>query len=430
MLQKIAADIAAQGGRAFYAGGYVRDKLMNIAANEGEDVDIEIFSLNLEQIQAILSRYGPTKLVGKSFPVLKINGHQEWDFTLPARPDLSYAEACARRDFTINSMMMDVLSGDIIDYYGGQADIAGHVIKHTRSDVFQDDPLRVYRAMHFAARFEFSIHPETVRLISAADLREVKHDRIYEEIKKMLLLAARPSIGLRYMQLTGILERMHPLLFRLHTCRQTPQHHPEGSVWEHTLLVVDEAARLKEQSSNPAALMFAALLHDIGKPQTSKTKGDKITTYGHDVLGAKLARTFLEELTHHQTQIDAVTLLIKEHMRPVLLYKERQNVTDKAIRKLVNRVNLKELLLLAEADFKGRSIERDFEVIRKWFEDKLINLGLDPEKKLEPLVKGRDLQKLGIDPGPSYTPTLAYAFERQLDGETKEVILDEIKTRT
>ncbi|MPN53861.1 hypothetical protein SDC9_201529 [bioreactor metagenome] len=145
------------------------------------------------------------------------------------------------------------------------------------------------------------------------------------------------------------------------------------------------------------------------------------------MLGAKLARAFLEGLTHNQTQIDAVTLLIKEHMRPVLLYKERQNVTDKAIRKLVNRVNLKELLLLAEADFKGRGIDRDFEVIRQWFEDKLINLGLDPEKKLEPLVKGRDLQKLGIDPGPSYTPTLAYAFERQLDGETKEAILDEIK---
>lgn len=430
MLQAIAVDIAAQGGRAFYVGGYVRDKLMKTDSRKDEDIDIEIFGLNMEQAQTLLSRYGTVKLVGKSFPVLKISGHQEWDFTLPAKPDLFLKEACSRRDFTINSMMMDILNGDIKDFCNGQDDITNHVIRHTRSDVFQEDPLRVYRAVHFAARFDFSIHPETMELISQADLKQINRERIYEEIKKLLLFSVKPSLGLRYMQSTGILERMHPLLFRLVSCRQTPEHHPEGSVWEHTLLVTDQAARLKTQSFNPTALMFAALLHDIGKPKTSRVKGDKITTYGHDVLGAKLAIAFMEELTRNKDLINAITLLIKEHMRPVLLYKDRQNVSDKALRKLVNRINLQELLLLAEADFKGRgAADRDFDPIRKWFEGKMIKLGIDPEKKLEPLVQGRDLLRLGIKPGPSYTSALAHAFDLQLDGKTKEAILDEMKNK-
>ncbi len=427
MLKRIAADIAARGGRAFYVGGYVRNQLMNVAPEAGEDIDIEVYFLSIGELQALLSRYGTTRLVGKSFPVIKISGHQEWDFTLPLKPDSSFAEACARRDFTINSMMMDVLSGEIIDFYGGRRDIDNHFIRHTNPAVFTTDPLRVYRAMQFAARFIFSIHPETIELIMQTDLNSVNRERIYEELKKLLMLSPEPSIGLRYLQITGVLERMHPLLFKLIACPQSPQHHPEGDVWEHTLLVVDQAARLKASSSNPEALMLAALLHDLGKPGTTQVKGDKITTYGHDVLGEKLARSFLQELTHNQTVINEAAILVREHMHPILLYKDRQHVTDKAIRKLVNRVNLKELLLISEADFMGRNVERDFEVIRKWFLEKVFSLGLDPDKRIKPLVQGRDLLKMGFQPGPAYTATLADAFELQLEGKTKEAILEQIQ---
>ena len=427
MLKRIAADIAASGGRAFYVGGYVRNQLMNIAPEDGEDIDIEVYFLSIEELQALLSRYGTTRLVGKSFPVIKISGHPEWDFTVPVKPDISFADACSRRDFTINSMMMDVLSEEINDFYGGRKDIGNHIIKHTTPSVFIQDPLRVYRAMQFAARFIFTIHPETIELMMQTDLRGVNRERIYEELKKLLMLSPEPSIGLRYLQKTGGLERMHPLLFKLIACEQSPQHHPEGDVWEHTLLVVDQAARLKARSSNPEALMWAALLHDIGKPGTTQVTGDKITTYGHDVLGEKLVRTFLQELTHNLTLINAVAVLTREHMHPILLYKDRQHVTDKAIRKLVDRVKLKELLLMAEADFMGRNVERDFDVIRKWFMDKVFRLGLDPDKRIEPLVQGRDLLKIGLEPGPAYTRTLAYAFELQLEGSTKEAILVQIK---
>jgi len=427
MLQVIAADIAARGGRAFYVGGYVRNHIMKIDPADGEDIDIEVYFLGMEELQSLLSHYGTTRMVGKSFPVFKISGHQEWDFTLPLKPDISFAEACARRDFTMNSMMMDVLTGEITDFYGGRNDIGKQIVKHTSPTVFALDPLRVYRAVSFAARFDFAIDPETIELIIQANLSSIKRERIFEELKKLLMLSPQPSIGLRYLHRTGILERMHLLLFQLIACEQSPQNHPEGDVWEHTLLVVDQAARLKARSSNPEALMFAALVHDIGKPLTSKVNGNKITTYGHDVLGEKLARSFLQELTHNRTLINEVAVLVREHMHPVLLYKDRQHVTDKAIRKLVDRVNLKELLLIAEADLMGRNVERDFDVIRTWFMDKVFSLGLDPDKRIEPLVQGRDLLKLGFQPGPAYTRTLADAFELQLEGKTKEAILEQVQ---
>lgn len=430
MLQVIAADIAARGGRAFYVGGYVRSQIIKTDPADGEDIDIEVYYLDMEELQSLLSHYGPTRLVGKSFPIIKISGHPDWDFTLPAKLDISFAEACARRDFTINSMMMDILSGEIIDFYRGRNDIADKIVKHTSPTVFIEDPLRVYRAVGFAARFNFAIHPETIEIIMHIDLSSVNRERIYEELKKLLLLSPQPSIGLRYLQTTGVLERMHPLLFQLIGCAQSPRNHPEGDVWEHTLLVVDQAARLRASSSNPEALMFAALLHDIGKPLTSQVKGDKITTYGHDVLGEKLARSFLQELTHNRTLINEVAVLIREHMHPNLLYKDREHVTDKAIRKLVDRVNLRELLLIAEADLMGRGVENNFDDVRKWYMEKVFSLGLDPDKKIEPLVQGRDLLRMGLRPGPTYAKTLAEAFELQLEGKTKEAILEQVQRHT
>jgi tRNA nucleotidyltransferase (CCA-adding enzyme) len=427
MLKRIAEDIASYGGRAYYVGGYVRDQIVGIGTPDEEDVDIEVYILSIEELQSILSRYGTTHVVGKSFPVVKISGHHEWDFTIPANPDISFAEACGRRDFTINSMLMDILSGEIIDIYGGRKDIGNRIIKHTSEKIFKEDPLRVYRAFQFAARLDFSIHPGTIEQIKQTDLCDVNRGRIFDELKKLLLLSPQPSIGLRYMQETGVLERMHPLLFKLIACEQSPQNHPEGDVWEHTLLVVDQAVRLKAQSTNPEALMFAALIHDIGKPQTTKVTDNKVTAYGHDVLGEKLALSFMQELTNNKTLISEVSVLVREHMHPVLLYKDRERVSDKAIRKLINRVNLKELLLISEADFKGRSLERDFGVIRKWFLAKASSLGLKLNEKIEPLIKGRDLVQIGMHPGPAFAKALEQAFELQLEGKAKEEIMEEVQ---
>lgn len=429
MLQKITEDIALNGGRAFYVGGYVRDYLMGITDNEGKDCDIEVYNLDIHELTAILAAYGEPHLVGKSFPVIKIKGHPEWDFTLPAHKDISYKEACARRDFTVNAMMMDVLNGEIIDLYRGREDLKNRIIRHTTSKVFNDDPLRVYRAVQLAGRLGFSVHPDTVKLIRTTDLSDIKPERIYEELRKLLILSRKPSIGLRYMEQTSILARMHPELYKLVGCEQSPEHHPEGDVWEHTLLVVDEAATLKHKSKKPEVLMFAALLHDIGKPGTTRVRKGKITTYGHDTAGDNMTRLFLQKLTTNNKFISEVRVLVREHMHPVLLFKQRENVSDKAIRKLVNRVDIHELLLLAEADFKGRTVERDFELVSRWLLDRIYALGLNPAETIQPVVQGKDLIEIGFQPGKKLGKILDYAFEQQMEGENKDEIIDKIKKR-
>lgn len=429
MINRIAYDIAAHGGRAFYTGGYVRDCLLQGEAVSGKDIDIEIYSLTLEQLLSILANYGEGVVVGKSFPVIKLRHHPRWDFTLPEKANNSYREACARRDFTINAMMMDVLSGEILDFFGGQADLQKRIIHHTTEEVFIADPLRAYRAAQLAARLDFQISPVTLELIKQCPLQDIKPERIMEELRKLLLLAARPAIGLRYMREAGILKRRHPMLFNLINCEQSPINHPEGDVWEHTLQVVDIAAGLKEQSRNPEVLMFAALLHDIGKPATTCTREGKITAYGHDLEGEKLARIFLGQLNAAGNLIADVCKLIREHMHPVLLYKTREKVSDKAIRKLVNRINVRELLLLAEADFKGRGRERDFEPVREWLNQRMEGLGLDPEQGIVPWLQGKDLIALGMQPGKNFSRILEQAFEMQLEGKSREEILDWLNVR-
>ncbi|MCX5780290.1 MAG: hypothetical protein NTV45_05630 [Firmicutes bacterium] len=403
MLAEIAAEIASAGGRAYYVGGYVRDLLLRRSQARGEDIDIEIHGLSPADLLSILSHCGPVRQVGKAFPVLKISGHPEWDFTLPFDPQLGLEAASGRRDFTINTMMADILSGEIIDCHGGQADLHHHILRHTRPDTFAQDPVRAYRAFHLAARFALTIHPSTLALISSLDVGQAQPERVYLEIKKLLLLAAEPSIGWRYMRSTGILQSMHPLLFALIACEQDPAHHPEGNAWEHTLMVVDRAAALRASSTYPEALMLAALQGEV------------------------LARQFLTRFSHHRRLIEAVALLVKEHMQPLLLYKQRPEVSDKVIRQLVNRINLRELLLLAEADFLGRGGERDFTPIRQRLLDRVSALGLEPDARITPVVQGRDLQRLGIPPGPAYGPLLTAAFDQQLEGKSKAAILQNIQ---
>ncbi len=424
MINAIAENIARCGGRAFYTGGYVRDFLINGEFPSETDIDIEVFHMEQGELLKILSEFGVVKVFGKIYPLIKIKGYPKLDFTIAGADN--YEQAVLRRDFTINALLMDILSGEILDYVGGRNDISQRVIRHTQAAVFEDDPLRAYRAVVLAARLKFSIHPETIKLMTEVDFQSVPPERVYQELKK-LLLVTKPSLGLRYLKETGVLQKLHPDLYRLIGCRQQPKNHPEGDVWEHTLLVVDKAAELKNNSKSPVVLMWAALLHDIGKPATTKKREDKITAYGHDLAGEKVAAKFLEDLKSSSILMGEVANLVREHMHPVLLYKQRENVSDKAINKLVNRVDLRELLLLSEADYLGRALERDYAPIRDWYMEKVKQLGLELGQRIEPLVRGKDLVELGLKPDKSFKELLDLAFELQLEGKGKEEILQELK---
>ncbi len=435
MIKKIAEAIASCGGRAYYVGGYIRDLLLGI---DNKDIDVEVLGISLLELTDVLSEFGKVEVIGKSFRVLKV-GKIDADFCLPrcngdsdlnqCNPYLSTEQAAKRRDFTINSIMQDIVTGQIIDFFGGQADLHQGIIRHVDDETFIEDPLRVYRAFQFAARFSFDIADETCKLMQNINLIGIAKERVYEEFRKLLLGADKPSIGFRYMQQMGILDTMHPLLAQMVGCPQEPRHHPEGDVWNHTLLVVDQAASQKEQASNPEAFMWAALLHDIGKPCVTRINENGYTAYGHDTKGEELAIQFMKSLTDNRDLKKEAGALVREHMKPLLLYKERKYVSDGALRRLARRVNINDILLLAEADHKGRDGEygaERFEPIKDWFIEKIDALKLD--KIVEPCIQGRDLINMGYKPGPYFGKVLRYALELQLDGLSAEEIYLQVRS--
>lgn len=437
-LIRIAAAINVQGGRAFYVGGCVRDRLLGL---DSKDIDVEVFGLAPAELERVLAGFGAVDTVGRSFGVYRLKGLAA-DFALPRRerktgsghrdfavtvaPDIDFAEAARRRDFTINSLLEDILTGEVLDCCGGREDLRRGIIRHVSELTFGEDPLRVYRAAQLAARLAFEIHPATVSLCRRMDLAFLSPERILAEWEKILLLAARPSLGLRRLREMEVLRRRHPRLAALAGCPQNPVFHPEGDVWEHTLLVVDAAASLRTEAKNPRVLMWAALLHDIGKPEVTTLTGGKYTSRGHDGIGAKLADEFLTDLRADKALRRKVGELIREHMMPFFLYRRREEVTPAGLRRLANRVDLGELLLLAQADFYGKGGRRDFDPIAQWYEAKITELALPVVKGIHPLVQGRDLLALGLSPGPAFAGILQRAFELQLAGKSYEAIMEKV----
>ncbi|HSN59013.1 MAG TPA: HD domain-containing protein, partial [Clostridiaceae bacterium] len=363
--------------------------------------------------------------VGKSFGIIKVKG-LGIDFAMSKTdPYISYREASRRRDFTMNSIMQDVLTGEILDYYKGRDDIEAGIIRHVDDETFIEDPLRVYRAVQFAGRFGFIIAPETLALCRTIDLSCLPEERLFEEIMKLLMKSDRPSIGFEYMRELGIIKKHFPVLDRMIGCGQQPDHHPEGSVWYHTMLTLDQAASLRARSKHPEALMLAALLHDAGKPDCRQIREGNITFYGHDAASEAAAISFLKTITSDKRLVEEVGTLVKYHMHPLFLYNSQAKAG--AVRRLANKCDIQELLLLHEADRKRKGLAGDesCDPVIEWFRGMIESYSLD--KKAEPLVKGRDLIALGLKPGPQFRKILDEAFERQMDGDSYDEIMHVIK---
>lgn len=477
---EIAKAVKAKGGRAFFVGGKNRNyfiKQMGYPAEkEDKDIDIEVYFLPKEILAQILSQFGEIDYVGKSFGVFKLKhtnidialprkeiqakilhnertiilpkqdideieeiknmypdykdykikicpeesfGHK--DFLIVSDPFMSFKEAAERRDFTINAILMDALTGEIIDPFGGVEDIKKKVIRATNPKAFIEDPLRVYRAIQFAGRFGFRIDEETKSLCRQADTTTLPKERVYMEMEKLLIKSPRPSIGLRYMEELGILSQF-PLLEEMVGCPQDPDHHPEGSVWEHTLMVVDEAAKQKHKSKDPISFMWAALLHDIGKPQTTSLVQGRITSYGHDKVGGELAVEFLKTLTDEKKLLSSVRTLVENHMQPILFYRAKDSIKDGAFRRLALKVDLDELALLSLCDRLGRKgVDKESELTEwRWFVDKYKSMVCKPS----PIITGKLLISLGYSPGPMIGKIIKDCFEKQLDGWGEKELVD------
>ena len=427
---EIARIVRNAGGRAFLVGGCVRDSLLS--KSDVKDFDIEVFGLAPDVLRVALEKRFRLDLVGLSFGVLKIHGH-DIDVSLPRReskqgtghkgflidsdPMMSVRDAASRRDFTVNAIYLDPLTGEYEDPWRGREDLSNGILRHV-SEKFAEDPLRVLRGMQFVARFGLEPHSSTLRLCQTMSIENLPPERLMEEWKKFLLKGIRMSNGLDFLRRTGWV-RHFPELSRLIGCKQEPEWHPEGDVWKHTCCCLNAFAAERHLCSDDhenLVVGFAVLCHDFGKPFCSRfdSKKNRIRSLGHDVQGVEPTLSFLKRLTNEERLLKEVPPLVKCHMLPYAMWKGDSR--DSAIRRLALRVgSIDRLIRVCAADAAGRPpFPKDCESL-EWLAKEASRLKVR-DAIPKPIVQGRDLISLGMKPGIEFGAILKRCFEAQLDG--------------
>jgi tRNA nucleotidyltransferase (CCA-adding enzyme) len=428
------------GGRALIVGGWVRDFLRG---HPSKDVDVEVFGVPPERLAQLLAPLGRVEPVGQSFPVYKVvrpgdtaaidvamprreskRGRGHKGFEVHGDPFMSLDDAARRRDFTVNAIAWDPLTGQYEDPFDGRGDLGRRILRAVDPATFGDDSLRVLRAVQFAARFEFMLHDDTAALCRRIALDDLPAERIWGELEKLLLQAARPSIGFALALDLGVVDRVLPEMKPLVGCEQEPEWHPEGDVWTHTLMVVDQAAELNRDLDHArrVTVMLGAVCHDLGKPATTAVIDGRIRSMEHEEAGVEPTRQLLDRLNVHT--IDGFDVraqvfgVVANHLKPGMFYKAG-SVGDGAFRRLAQKVDLELLARVARADCLGRAGGFDCSAM-DWFLTRARALGVEHQPPA-PLLLGRHLLALGLPPGPRVGEILKQVYEKQLDGEIRTV---------
>jgi tRNA nucleotidyltransferase (CCA-adding enzyme) len=337
---------------------------------------------------------------------------------------MSIVEAARRRDFTINAIAWDPLTDAYEDPFDGRSDLEHHVLRAVDLDTFGDDSLRVLRAIQFAARFGFSLDAKTADVCRALPLDDLPPERVWAELEKLLLQASRPSIGFALALEWGVIARLLPEMAPLVGCEQEPEWHPEGDVWTHTLMVIDKARELNGDLDRPRLItvMLAAICHDLGKPRTTAFIDGRIRSLDHEQAGVEPTLSLLDRLNIHT--IDGcdvrhqVVGLVANHLKPGM-FRKAERVGDGAFRRLALKVDLELLARVAKADCLGRTGNFDCSAM-DWFLERARELGVEHQPP-PPLLLGRHLLALGLQPGPRIGEILKQMYEKQLDGEVTTV---------
>ena len=448
-LRRIGETIAGAGGSPLLVGGWVRDRLLGIPL--GKDFDVEVFGLHLERLRRLLSPFGHVILVGRHFGVLKLNTEEaEYDISVPRResnigkghkgfkvetdPTMNFEEAASRRDFTINAIGYAFLEGKLLDPHGGRRHLEARSLRHV-GPAFGEDPLRVLRAMQFAARFGLRIEEDTLAMCRSLDLSELPNERIWEEVKKLLLLSPRPSTGLEYAEALGVLEAF-PELRALHLapllkiCGGVADPTP----WRLTLAMTDRAAALRTgEGKEDLVLMTAALCHRMAPALEAPPRDAPAESPSPETQ----AMSFLGRLTNESGFLVAVSALLADLETTQRLHDQYGPAPGESsagcpgeIRRLALRlpVPLSIPFLLRAARARHDALqgngashadpalhgEREFPA-GAWLESAARKLGVW-DAKPEPLLQGRHLIKQGMPPSPAMGEVVQQAFERQLDG--------------
>ena len=427
-------------GRPRLVGGCVRDALLG---REPKDFDIEVPGVTFEQLRRCLSHFGGTDVIGRSFGVIKLRlQEREYDFALPRResktgaghrgfavaadPTLSDAEAAARRDFTINAIAWDPFTDQLIDPCDGRRDLEQRVLRHA-STAFGEDPLRVLRAMQFAARFELTLAPETAQLCRSIvpTYAELAIERVWAEWDKWAVQSRQPGRGLRVLEETGWLVHF-PEIAALRGTPQDPEWHPEGDVFDHTRYCLDALTALPAwQNADPVRrrrLSFAVLAHDFGKPATTvraeKRGVLRWVSPNHAAQGLAPTRSFLSRIGAPLELPEAVGPLVQFHLAHH--FSPDGRYTDTQVRRLARRLapaTIDDLCEVMIADSRGRPPLHDpatlahIERLRRKAQELVLH-----QQAPQPLLRGRHLVAAGLRPGPTFKPVIDAAFEAQLDG--------------
>lgn len=435
-LLRLIEQLALAGIKSILVGGFVRDAFSGHPTN---DLDIELYGVtSIEALETLIKPFGKLNLIGKSFGVLKLSyagftidfapprtesksgfGHKGFD--VKWQSDIDFTAAARRRDFTINAIGYDPIEQKILDPYGGIEDLAAKKLVCVDPETFVDDPLRVLRAVQFAARFDLTCDNQLLELcrtmIISGALSDLPKERIFEELKKLLLLSPRPSIGMSLLQKMGGLPFFSPLEL-LENTPQDSTSHPEGSVWIHTLMSLDIMATMRcGKWRDDIVWMLTMLLHDIGKPRTTLIENELLNAPKHAEIGVEIAQLWLNRITEDKDIIERVLPLVRYHGWPRKLY--RAHATDSDILRLSTQVCINDLIHVAKADFFGRSfvteIPERFEA-GEWIHERAEELGVLYEAP-KPLLMGRDLIALGLKPSEMFKPLLDRAFDAQLNQE-------------
>ena len=437
----LAEAVRAEGGRALLVGGCVRDELMG---RQTKDWDLEVYGVESGRLRELLDRFGEVNVVGEAFTVYKLGAHL--DVSLPRRerksgrghrgfviegdPSMTPEAATLRRDFTVNAILKDPLTEEILDPFDGRGDIDRGILRAVSSKTFSEDSLRVLRAAQFAARFEFRIAPDTAELCRQIDLSDLPPERIWREIEKLLLQARVPSIGLGWLHALRVLDQLFPEIKALIDVPQDPEWHPEGDVFVHTGLTVDRARELIDDLpySKQVTVMLAALCHDFGKPATTAFVDGRTRSRDHEEAGVAPSENFLDRLNIHTLdgyEVRAqVIALVRNHLKPGEFCKKRDEVGDGAFRRLARKCELDLLYRVAKADSLGRNA--DWVPREKWYDAEAQEWFIARARELAvesqppgPLLLGRHLLELGLDPGPRIGEITRAVYEMQLDGRVR-----------
>lgn len=452
----VAKVVKANGGRGYLVGGWARDIAFNAIHGmkiNPKDCDMEVYKIESDRLRTILEDLGATVNVkGNHFPVYDVKfPNLSLEVSLPrveykesfgrrgfavlCNPYLTIEEASKRRDFRMNALLYDPLEKRIYDPHGGLDDIRRKILRHIDDNGFKEDPLRVLRGMVFVSAYNLQADRQTIALCKSmiSMHKEIPVDRIREEWLKWAGRSVAPSKGLRFLEDTGWIT-LYPHLNAMVETPQDPHYHPEGTVWEHTLLVVDKMQEIIQQNNikdnDKIVLLMSALLHDIGKPPTTVVKDGRITSPSHDVKGEQISSIFLAQIGAPNWLKDRVPKLVRYHMYHVSF--STGQVRAKNALSLVRKLapaTIDEWYYLVNADLYGRGkrpSEDTLDLI-----DKIYSLAKERAENvlMQPIVNGRDImQYLNIPPSPTVGRLLDIAREIQVENPdiAKEEMLKRI----